>query len=80
MKAVDIAIVVYALTGPIIPVGETRTDEERLHNLEVLLSLTQGLIRDIEHASGYADRHEASVRAIGEKAKQFLHSLHSELP
>lgn len=69
MELIDI---VKRLTGPIQPVGETNADAARLENLSAVGELVELLLCELETAAMSADRPEASMRAIGQKAKMFL--------
>lgn len=71
----DLHDVVMKLVGPVRAVGETRADDLRLANLKVLTALVNLLLREIETAAGDADRQEASMKAIGKHAKDFLSAV-----
>lgn len=60
------------LIGPIDPVGEIGEDANRLRNLEEIATLLDLLLRDLERLSCSAARTEASVSAIGTRAKDVL--------
>lgn len=69
MELIDI---VRKLVGPIQPVGETNADAKRLENIAEVAELVECLLCDIAQAAENADRPEASMRAIGQKAKMYL--------
>jgi hypothetical protein len=77
---IDLIEVVRRLTGPILPVGETHEDAARLGNLESVIHLVDRLICDLEDAAVNADRREASMRAIGQRAQSYLKGLRREEP
>lgn len=66
---------VMKLVGPVAAVGETHEDNRRLENLETLVSLVDQLLCKIEDASKAADRQEASMKAIGVRARAFLRAV-----
>jgi len=72
MEMID---VVRRLLGPIEPVGESREDERRLHNLEATIDVVDRLMCDINSAADEANRTEHSMRVIGQRAKQFLNDI-----
>jgi hypothetical protein len=63
------------LVGPVQPVGETRADEWRLENLKKLTELTDRLLFEIDDAAHNADRVEASMKAIGKHARDFIEDV-----
>ena len=67
------------LAGPINPVGETDEDQTRLRNLEKTIELIDRLMFDVDGVKINADRPEASMCAIGKRAKQFLDDLRDSL-
>lgn len=67
--------IVKKLTGPVVAVGETHEDTRRLGNLKELTELTGLLLSDIADAAMDADRPEASMKAIGRHARDFLQSI-----
>ena len=64
--------IVMKLIGPVQPVGETRADEQRLESMKKLTELTDRLLFEIDAAAHNADRAEASMRAIGVHARDFM--------
>lgn len=64
--------IVMKLVGPVMPVGETREDERRLENIKTLTELADRLLFEIDAVSHNADRAEASMRAIGVHAREFI--------
>ena len=69
--------IVMKLAGPVQPVGETNADARRLENMRTLTELVDMLLGHISLASGYADRDEASMKAIGAHARDFLNDVRS---
>lgn len=66
---------VMKLVGPVVAVGETNEDAKRLENLECLVTLVDRLLYKIEDASKDANRQEASMKAIGVRARAFLRAV-----
>ena len=64
--------IVMKLIGPVMPVGETREDERRLENMKVLTELVDRLLFEVDSASHNADRVEASMKAVGVHARDFM--------
>jgi hypothetical protein len=67
--------VVMKLVGPVQPVGESGTDAVRLKNMQALTDLVDMLLGEISKAEPDADRHEASMRLIGQHARDFLQDV-----
>lgn len=67
--------VVLRLTGPVLAVGETNEDVRRLENLKELTDLAAQILDKISAASGTANRQEASMKAIGKHARDFLRGI-----
>ena len=67
--------IVKKLIGEIKPVGESHTDEKRLENLKQTCDLVNDLVAEIELVSKNKDRHEHSMRVMGEYAYNFLRLL-----
>jgi len=63
------------LVGPVTAVGETNEDGRRLTNLRELTELIDCLLFEVSEAARTADRPEASMKEIGQHAKQFLESV-----
>ena len=64
--------IVCELVGPIDPVGEVHTDEDRLKNLGEMLKLVHCLLLDIERVAKVADSHMHSVSVVGKTAAKAL--------
>ena len=64
--------IVMKLVGPVMPVGETREDEQRLSNMKALTELVDRLLFEVDAVSHNADRTEASMKAIGVHARDFM--------
>ena len=69
--------IVMKLVGQVQPVGESHTDRERLENIKALTELVDELLGEVDMASRSASRQEASMKAIGEHAKNFLNDVRS---
>ena len=67
----EIKDIVMKLIGPVQPCGDHYADMRRLENIKELIELTDYLLGEIERAAVSADRPEASMKAIGHKAKNF---------
>ena len=64
--------IVMKLVGPVQPVGESGTDGQRLKSIFELTNLVDRLLGELSMAAQCADRHECSMRMIGEHARDFL--------
>lgn len=71
----DLYDVVTKLVGPVDAVGETNEDARRLANLKELTTLVDRLLYEIVHAATASTRQEASMKAIGMHAKNFLRDV-----
>jgi len=67
--------IVTKLVGPIMPVGETNTDDKRLENLKTMCDLVDKLLCDIYEVAPNMHRHEYSMKRAGEHADEFLTSI-----
>ena len=63
------------LIGEIEPYGDSRIDRERTENLDKLIYVVEELVSDIEKAAVNKDRHEGSMRMMGEKAHKAMEDL-----
>ncbi len=70
--------IISKLIGPIEPVGDHGVDTARLANLDDAIEVVLGLVYSIQHAAAAHVRTQASMKAIGEKARGFLGELHDE--
>jgi hypothetical protein len=64
--------IVMKLVGPVQPTGCHGTDEKHLANLRKLTDLIGFLLAEVNEASIAATRQEASMKAIGVHARDFL--------
>ena len=71
--------IVRKLTGSLEPVGETNFDRKVYENLEEIEELLIPIITDLVYTSKEKDRVEASRKKCGEKAKEILESITSEI-
>ena len=68
----DIYDVVTKLIGPIKPVGETNSDNERFENLTNMCNLVDQLLIDIDDVGMQKDNYEFSCKRAGRYAAEFL--------
>jgi len=68
--------IVKKLVGPINPVGESNTDEQRFDNLKTMCELVDSLLTEI-HAVNFDNRHsqEFSVKRSADYAKDFIYKM-----
>lgn len=71
----DYYAIITKLIGPINATGESQADSRRFSNLCRTCDLIEGLMDDIETASGHKNNHQASMKKIGKKARKFLDGL-----
>ena len=67
--------VVGKLIGPIRPLGESHTDEERFENLKAMTELVDLLLNDICAVGQYKNQHQASLKKAGKFADEFYDSI-----
>jgi len=73
---VNIHEIVKKLVGPIKPIGETNTDNDRFENLKTLIDLVDELLQDVDFVSVRYKKCEAfSMKRSGECASKFLDRL-----
>ena len=60
------------LIGEIEPCGNSVVDRERTQNLDKLIYIIDELLYDVEKVAVNKDRHEGSMRTMGEKAHKAL--------
>lgn len=75
----NIKEIVDKLIGPINPIGETKIDENRFVNLEVLKVLIEDLLQDVIDVSRERDHYQYSNKRAGGTAYKFMKSLKNEL-
>jgi hypothetical protein len=68
--------VVMELVGPVRAVGKHEVDVARLVNLNHLTEVVDCLLQEISDAAEAANRQEASMKAIGRRATEYLRSVH----
>ena len=72
--------IVKKLTGPIRPVGETNTDNDRLFNLHQAIELAEELIKSlIEVANDNKDAYQFSLKRAGDDARVFLEEISDDI-
>jgi hypothetical protein len=74
-KLITLYDVVTKLIGPIRPVGETNTDDERYENLKVMTELIDSLLTDVDRIISCKERNEYSMKRAGEFADKFFHEI-----
>ena len=62
------------LIGATEPYGDSGIDRERTQNLDKLIYIIDELLYDVEKVAVNKDRHEGSMRMMGEKAHKALMS------
>ena len=72
MDASTILEVTRTLIGATEPYGDSGIDRERTENLDKLIYVVDELLYDVEKAAVCKDRHEGSMRMMGEKAHNAL--------
>ena len=72
MDASTILKVTRTLIGETEPYGDSEIDRMRTENLEKLIYVMDELLYDVEKVAVNKDRHEGSVRVMGEKAHKAL--------
>lgn len=72
MDASAILEVTRTLIGETEPYGDSAIDRERTENLDKLIYVVDELLYDVEKAAVNKDRHEGSMRMMGEKAHKAL--------
>lgn len=66
--------VVRNLIGATEPCGDSALDSKRTQNLDKLIYVVDELLYDVEKAAFCKDRHEGSMRMMGEKADKALNN------
>lgn len=74
----EIVDVVRKLIGPIEPVGETHTDNERLENIKVMTALVDELLQDISDVAKHEYSTEHSRKKSGRHAGSFFRYIYEE--
>jgi len=67
--------IVMKLIGPVMPIGETNTDQNRFESLKHLCELVDRLVFTIDSVIPNKNRPEASMKKAGEYADKFLTDL-----
>lgn len=79
MDASIILKVTRTLIGDTEPYGDSGVDRIRTENLEKLIYVVDELLYDVEKTAVNKDRHEGSMRMMGEKAHKALNDYWSWL-
>lgn len=74
IDASTILEVTRKLIGETEPYGDSSIDRERTQNLDKLIYVCDELLYDVEKAAVCKDRHEGSMRMMGEKAHKALNN------
>ena len=72
IDASTILAVTRNLIGETEPYGDSAIDRERMKNLDKLIYVVDELLYDVEKVAVNKDRHEGSMRVMGEKAHDVL--------
>lgn len=75
LNNMDLDEIVMKLVGPVMAVGDSGVDADRLKNIKALTTLVDRLLVVIHEASTDADRQEASMKSIGRHARDFLNEV-----
>lgn len=67
------------LIGATEPYGDSALDGVRTENLDKLIYIVDELLYDVEKVAVNKDRHEGSMRTMGEKAHKALKDYWSEI-
>lgn len=67
--------ILMKLIGTVTPYGSTHIDEERFENLKQLCEMADSILLLIHEVAQYKERHEFSMKEIGEYAYKFLNDL-----
>ena len=78
MDASTILEVTRTLIGETEPYGDSGVDRHRSQNLDKLIYVVDELLYDIEKVANCKDRHEGSMRTMGEKAHKTLEEWKNE--
>ena len=74
----EIIRVVYCMIGATEAYGDSYIDHDRLNNQKKLEELAEWVIVELCRNANYANRHEYSMKEIGEDARKFLEYLVEE--
>lgn len=77
IESETIVEVTRKLIGATEPYGDSGIDRERTENLDELIYVVEELVSDIEKVAVNKDRHEGSMRMMGEKAHKAMEDLWS---
>lgn len=66
--------VTRTLIGETEPYGDSAIDRERMKNLDKLIYVVDELLYDVEKVAVNKDRHEGSMRVMGEKAHAMMNA------
>lgn len=77
---VDLHSLVMNLVGEIMPIGESRTDANRLENLKELIDLVDLLLTELDEATGYSSNYQSSMKTIGLEAEEALKKFKVYIP
>lgn len=77
IDADTILAVVRKLIGNTEPYGDSAIDCNRAENLDNLIHVIDGLLRDVEEVAVYKERNEFSMQTMGKKADKALTDWHA---
>ncbi len=72
-------MIVEKLIGPIIPIGESEADSERLESLHSTMTLIDNLIVQVNVVAGLSECQQYSLKIAGKTAEKFLIGLKDRL-
>lgn len=79
MDAETILEVTRKIIGETEPYGDSAIDRERTENVDNLIYVIDELLYDLEKVAANKDRHEGSMRIMGEKAHGAMEDIWSWL-
>lgn len=71
--------IAMTLIGPVRAIGDHGRDALRLDNLNEMIEVAYSLVTEIEYAAKTANRAEASMKAIGQRAQSAIDDLRESL-
>ena len=77
IDAGEILKVTRKLIGETEPCGDSAIDRKRASNFDKLIYVMDELLRDVEKVAVCKERHEGSMRVMGEKADRALVDWHA---
>lgn len=75
MMELDLGDILLKLIGPIRPVGDCNEDSKRFENLREYCALAEGMVREIQALTKFANGHEGSVKKAGKYAAHNIEEI-----